>query len=594
MTQQAINRVAVLAFFLLTSLATVSAQEVKDAEEERLYAVVLKCFDSNNDTAFYKANNEYRDYVKAKGLEEKYYNSWNNEIVYDINNDHYYLALKKTEAFESLLQKEGAEDYYHLVNYLKGVFYGTRENNDLCREYLMKSLEQTNPEKNNVDQVAIYQMLANISIFDAGDEGYEWADKAIAISRNSYALCGSLGVKAMIAFTHRDKDIFDMCYARIDSIKQQKPADYYPTYETYIAMGRLAFDGRYDEAIVMSDSILSESERLGFLAVLHHMKGDLEAENKTLIQLMNAKERRNNEISVLTVNDISRDIELDKERHERRKAEIYTTFSIFVFMGIIIILLSYFGWTRRKHLKAMKEQNRELEVARDHAQESDRMKTTFIRNLSHHIRTPLNAVSGFSQILATQVDELGEGERQDLAQRIEHNSTLITNSLNHLITMSEAESIHVICNETVNCNDFCREIVKTFFPMNKNLKFEYTSSISDEAQVSTNAKLLRSIVLELLVNADKFAKEGKIVLDSRLDNGQWKLSVTDTGDGIPEKDIDSIFGQFTKIDDFSEGLGIGLTFCKNIALRLGGNVTLDQDYYDGARFIVSIPQQTLS
>ncbi len=76
-----------------------------------------------------------------------------------------------------------------------------------------------------------------------------------------------------------------------------------------------------------------------------------------------------------------------------------------------------------------------------------------------------------------------------------------------------------------------------------------------------------------------------------MKDGHWILSVTDTGDGIPQENIDSIFGKFNKIDDFSEGLGIGLPFCKTIALRLGGDVAIDGTYHDGARFIVTIPQQ---
>lgn len=584
------TRVTLLLMLLLACLTTASAQE-KDAEEERLHDIVLTCFDNSDREAFYKANNEYRAYVEEKGYEEKYYNSWNNEILYDINNDLYYQALKKTEEMENILKKNEAKDYYHLVNYLKGVFYGTRENNDLCREYLMKALEQTDPEKNNADQVAIYQMLANISIFEEGEEGYKWSDKAIAICKDNYGLAGSLGVKAMVAFTHRDKDIFDDCYARIDSIKRAAPDDYHPIYEVYMEMGRRAFNGEYEKAIAITDSILSESERLGFLAVIQHIKGDLKAENEALIRLINAKERRNNEISVLTVNEISRDIELTNERHQRRRAELYTIIAIFAFLGVIIILLSYFGWTRRKHLALMKAQNRELEQARDHAEESDRMKTAFIRNVSHQIRTPLNAVSGFSQILATQNDELAEDERQDLAQRIEHNTNVITNSLNHMIALSEVESVHISdAYEPVSCNAFCEEIAQAFKPQNERLAFSYTSSVSDKAKVTTNKEMLKSIVQELLFNAEKFTKEGKIILANSLEDNLWKISVTDTGEGIAAENIENIFGKFSKVDDFSEGLGLGLTFCKSIALQLGGDVTVDKDYHEGARFIVSIPQ----
>ena len=125
--------------------------------------------------------------------------------------------------------------------------------------------------------------------------------------------------------------------------------------------------------------------------------------------------------------------------------------------------------------------------------------------------------------------------------------------------------------------------------MKQTLGFSYSSSIGQDVTVKSNRSLLKSVIMEILMNADKFTDEGGITLSSDMKDGMWLLSVTDTGTGIPEGDEDGIFGHFTKIDDFSEGLGLGLTFCKNITLRLGGDVVLDKDYHDGARFIVKIP-----
>lgn len=577
---------------LLLCLGSVSAQEKVDAEEKRLYDISIDYFDGNDDQKFYQAMDEYRRYVKDKGYEYKYWNSWNNEIVYDINHDHYYLSLKKTEEMEKEMRKAEAKEYYFMIDYLMGVFYGTRDNNDLCEQHLKKSLEQTDPKKNISDQVAIYQMLANICIFGDGEKGMKWIDKAIDISEDNYQLCGSLGVKAMIAFTHNDKQTFDDCYKRLVKIKKETPDDYYPAYQDYIDMGRFAFDDEYDQALVMADSLQSESEKLAFKAVIYKRKGDLQTENETLKKLINAKERRNNEISTLTINDINNDLELFNERQERRRAELYTIIVVFICLIITILLLAYFGWTRRKHLRLMKLQNKELERARDHAREADRMKTAFIRNVSHQIRTPLNAVSGFSMILAEQVEELPKEERKDLQDRIEHNTALITNSLNHLIALSNIESVRVSDkDDPIPCNAFCEEIARDFKPSSDKVRFSYTTSLADEVTVRTNKEMLTNIVKELLINANKFTAEGRIILQSEIEGKMWKISVTDTGEGIKAGEEKKIFGQFEKIDDFSEGLGLGLTFCKSIALQLEGDVILDTNYRNGARFSVTIPKK---
>ena len=131
--------------------------------------------------------------------------------------------------------------------------------------------------------------------------------------------------------------------------------------------------------------------------------------------------------------------------------------------------------------------------------------------------------------------------------------------------------------------------VLKFKPTKQSLQFDYRSSVDHSVSVRSNRQLLKSIVTELLVNADKFTEEGGITLGSKMVDGMWQISVTDTGKGIKPGDEEKIFSHFTKIDDFSEGLGLGLTFCQNIAHKLDSDIVLDRDYHDGARFIVQIP-----
>ena len=268
--------------------------------------------------------------------------------------------------------------------------------------------------------------------------------------------------------------------------------------------------------------------------------------------------------------------------------------AIFVFLIATILLLAYMGWTRHKHLKLMEAKNRELEKARDQAEVANRMKMAFIQNVSHQIRTPLNAISGFSDILATQTDDLSDDERHDLSQRISHNTDILTNSLNHLLSLSDMESaVSWESEEAICCDAFCQKILSEFKPSNQVLSLHYTTDVSPDVTVRTNRRMLKAIVDELLSNADKFTDEGTITVSSTIADGFWKIGIADTGRGIQPGEEEQIFGHFTKIDDFSEGMGIGLTFCKNVALRLNGDVILDRTYSPGSRFIVQIPAEVL-
>ena len=579
---------------LLTILICLSlfafAQE-KDAEEQRLRDEVYKYFDTTDRMAFEDAVHQLRSYYKTMGRWHDMYTAWENEIVYDINNDHFYSALKKTEDMNDFIMRKDHQDEFYRMDYLMGVFYGTRNNVVMCKKYLDQALEKLKGKKDFKAEVSnIYMLLANILAFDSPDSATVSIDKCISLCEDNRNLSAALQMKCIIEFGKKDRAGFMKAYNKNSMLKRSDPKDYNPAYEDYIELAMACFEGRFDDAFEINSKMTSRLDQMLFLTKIYDMKGDKAAEAESLKKLLKARERWSNEISSMEINDISNDINLEQMRREKDKAYDMVTYIAMGASLVVVLFLSYLIWSRRKHMKQLMAQNQQLTTARDKAQEADRMKTAFIQNVSHQIRTPLNAVSGFSTILANQIDELADDERQDLARRIEHSAAIITNSLNHLITLSDVDSTNMDSHsETINCHEFCREIVKEFKPMKQALSFYYSSSIGQDVTVSSNKSLLKSVIMEILVNAEKFTDEGSITLSSDMKDGMWLLSVTDTGIGISEGDEERIFGHFTKIDDFSEGLGLGLTFCKNITFRLGGDIVLDKDYHDGARFIVKIP-----
>ena len=585
------TKTTLLLALLLFGLATAFAEEQEDPEETRLREEMYKYFDTSDRLAFEDAVHQLRSYYKTMGKWHEMYTAWENEIVYDINNDHFYSALKKTEAMNDFIMSNNHVDEFYRMDYLMGMFYGTRNNIAMCKKYLDQALEKLKGRKEyRAEASNIYMLLANILAFDNPDSATISIDKCIALCEDNRDLSAALQMKCIIEFGKKDRTGFIKAYNKNSQIKLSDPKEYNPSYEDYVEQGMASFEGRFDDALEINSKMNNRLDQLLFLTKIYDMKGDRAAEAEALKTLLKAREKWYSEISSMEINDISNDINLEQMRREKDKAYDLMTYIALGACVLGMLFLSYFIWSRRRHMRELMEQNHQLILARDHAQEADRMKTAFIQNVSHQIRTPLNAVSGFSTILANQIDELADDERQDLARRIEHSATIITNSLNHLITLSDVDSINMNNNsEPINCHDFCREIVKEFKPMKQTLGFSYSSSIGQDVTVKSNRSLLKSVIMEILMNADKFTDEGGITLSSDMKDGMWLISVTDTGTGIPEGEEDRIFGHFTKIDDFSEGLGLGLTFCKNITLRLGGDVVLDKDYHDGARFIVKIP-----
>lgn len=576
-------------FIFLSILAF--ALDKKDPEETRLREEMYKYFNTTDKMAFEDAVHQLRSYYKTNGKWHEMYTAWENEIIYDINNDYFYSALKKTEDMHDFIVSNNHLDESYRMDYLMGVFYGTRNNIKMCKQYLDQALEKLNNKKEYRSEASnMHMLLANIQAFDDPDSATVSIDKCISLCEDNSNLSAALQMKCIIEFGKKDRAGFMRAYNKNSRIKMSDAENYNNSYEPYMEQGMACFEGRFDDALEINSKMNNHLDQLLFLTKIYDMKGDKEAEAEALKELLRAREKWYGEISTMDINDISHDINLEQMRRETKKAYDMMTYIALGASLLGVLFLSYLFWTRRKHMQQLMAQNQQLTIARDQAQEADRMKTAFIQNVSHQIRTPLNAVSGFATILAKQIDELSDEERHDLATRIEHSAGIITNSLNHLITLSDIDSINIERNsDTINCHEFCREIAREFKPMKQTTAFNYTSTIDQDASVKSNRQMLKSVIMEILVNADKFTEEGSITLNNEMANGMWQISVTDTGCGIQPGDEEKIFGHFAKIDDFSEGLGLGLTFCKNIVLRLGGDIVLDKDYHDGARFIVKIP-----
>lgn len=248
-----------------------------------------------------------------------------------------------------------------------------------------------------------------------------------------------------------------------------------------------------------------------------------------------------------------------------------------------------------------KLRNEELEHATKLVQEADRQKTAFIQNVTHQIRTPLNIIMGFAQILGKESeDQLIEEEVKSLTSTMTHNSRLLSRIVLMLFDSSDSgttkEKIEAAKHESVPCNDVAREAVsyiKVYYP---NLYIYFLSEVGDDFCIETNRQFLMLSLRELLYNAAKYSDQQNISLritHSRLSKGHAggsvQFIVEDTGKGIDPSDCESIFKFFTKVDDLSEGLGLGLPLSKRHAKNLGGDLTLDTDYQQGCRFILEVP-----
>ena len=299
----------------------------------------------------------------------------------------------------------------------------------------------------------------------------------------------------------------------------------------------------------------------------------------------------------LELEQLNRELELQKtlQREERVQAYVHVVLLVIglAFLFIILCLLAFYGYRRRAALVALKKKHGELVLARDKAEQSDRLKTEFIQSVTHEIRTPLNAIVGFSQLLTTPGVLVDEREKKEFNDTIQKNSDLLTTLINDVLDLAGLESGKSVMHlAPCKCNDMCRTALASVqFHKASDVCMNFTSEVSDDYELMTDGVRLRQVLVNFLTNAEKYTTEGEILLHCSLSErpGRMTFSVSDTGPGVPADQVDRIFDRFYKIDSFKQGTGLGLSICRAIAKCLHGEVRYDLNYHRGARFLFILP-----
>lgn len=237
--------------------------------------------------------------------------------------------------------------------------------------------------------------------------------------------------------------------------------------------------------------------------------------------------------------------------------------------------------------------NEELVKATKMAEEADRQKTIFIQDVTHQIRTPLNIIMGFAQVLRNSNGEIPHDEVKKIVDMMDHNAKTLSRMLLMLYDCSDAGAsveLQIHTDEMVSCNEVANESInytREHFP-EINVRLE--SDLPDAYRLRTNRLYLMRTLRELLYNAAKYSN-GAIVLFRIKDTGNTiRFIVEDQGPGMSKAYQEKMYEPFTKVNELSEGLGLGLPLSKRHSRSLGGDLFLDTSYHDGCRFILELPK----
>ena len=369
----------------------------------------------------------------------------------------------------------------------------------------------------------------------------------------------------------------------------QKAADYNDSVIYYFRHGNFQFD-------LTENIVLTLKDKIDCLDSLHRYKDAYEAYKEYSVLLDSARTRSmekkvedleiKKHVDELVVEKKALEIDLQKSR-----SQLYLFLALLI-LSICFGIFIFFRLGKIKSLyKELQESNRLVIIASEKAQESERMKNAFIKNMCHEVRTPLNAINGFAELITS--DGISPEEKKEFSKIIYTNCHNITSMMNDVLVIAQLDSSNeVLPLEPVHISLLCHH------EMNKLKKLQQKPDIHYQVEGDKSNDLIYSdpnhfgiIISHLLNNANKFTNQGSITLSYRPEEeGRIMcICVTDTGCGIPADKSEWIFERFTKNDDFIPGSGLGLYLCRLITQRLNGSLKLDTCYTGGARFILRLP-----
>ena len=252
--------------------------------------------------------------------------------------------------------------------------------------------------------------------------------------------------------------------------------------------------------------------------------------------------------------------------------------------NIIEIICINYDITQLKKTEAM------LIQAKEKAEEADRLKSAFLANMSQELRTPLNAIIGFSSLLHYVENEQ---EREQYISLINHNNQLLLKLINDVLDLSKIEAGHIeLHSEWFNPAELIEESITEYernVPAGVKLFARYPAA---PGQIEHDPMRIKQILNNFISNALKNTVQGHIEVYYETDTDGIRISVSDTGCGIPPDKLGMIFERFEKVDSFAQGAGLGLSICKSIVEKMNGVITVDSTMGVGSTFTVELPCRT--
>ena len=577
-----LRRILLITTLIVGTGAIASNTDQKnDAKYKVLRDSMTHAFNDGDSARFYTHLTNLQNYLLEQGDLHGYYTQRCNDIIFEMNRQKIFEAYTKAaQLSKELREKKLDKEMYMAVNMMGHInkYCGNKEAAKKCW-YEVIDMMKKNGYYESIPP--IYMNIINVALDDDAQEALDLMDKAKEIAQK-YSPERVFDIETRKTLTYYNSGDIQKFLEGYKAYKEGEKKGLSSVHGRSMEAYYLASTGKVDEAIEYAKREMGD-EGADAMPLIYERAGRWEEAYKAFKKESLASDSIDNVVITNSMQGIQDQIKLYEAEKKSAMDRTYAMLGAIFLLTLLIVALIYIVHSRKKHMV-------ELRKAYKKAMESEKMKTAFIQNVTHEVRTPLNIITGFAQVIASPDLADNPEERQHISKMMQKSTRQVTVLMDEIIGLSLIDSTaQMNKDDEPKINDMLR-----------GLQTEYKDYVTDETEVKleteltegftlkTNENMLRRILACLMENAAKYTNKGCITLRAKTENNLLKLTVEDTGSGIPAEEAERIFDRFVKLDSFKEGIGLGLPLSRRLAEQLGGNVELDTTYAGGARFIVTL------
>ena len=599
--------VVLIVLSVFVSVLRISAQgpNCKDTvEHRRLQQAMWDASGQDSARLVYDACVAFLHHAREDNDIEAANSSWVCGIMYNLGRMNIHDAYHIVQVMkEDVMNSKDPEAGQYFIANMMGHVYNTCGNIPGAEAEFLKSIALLKGRDFENDGMPFtYIALAHVHLNNDLDRTLYWLDvgqRELAKLKGSWnyyrALADMLAIRAIVRFKQKDYSAFRKCMKDMDEADRKNQMSSGDIFVPYARVYETLLNGDTELALASVDKLQNLKEHYLLKCDIYRYIGDDDKAFLTQRELMHKRDSITGVMIAENIQQMEDEMALMRKSQKLGRLMNYILFGGVVLAILVIVLMARNIRMRREFSKRLMAKNEELRKAYKKVAAADEMKTEFMRNISHEIRTPLNIINGFTQVLTNPDESFTPAERHEIATTIGNSTRQITSLVNKMLALAN-ESTKDLLAEAENTDGvkICRQAIAEMPDVDsEKIKVEFVDQTNGNSMLYTNGDSLLQMLGNILENSVKFTEQGHIILKVRTEilkgTKMMFFTVEDTGCGIPSDKIATIFQRWVKVDEFKEGLGLGLAYCWETTQKLGGTLRLVDTSPQGTTFELGLP-----